>query len=185
MDTTSLPIGAKVATGLQGLVGIVVLVFWAIWSTWGVFPNSHVVSGIFFFPALTLCGVAAFGPSKGRMYGWVMGLVGNGAAAAVLFFSAWPFGLLPSAILIYLLLPKVRGFYVRDYYGMKINQEEFREENLSQSQQRAGRLRRSASPPFSRHSTKPIPMRCARSLIGRHGSCLWRRFFRRSARTCA
>jgi hypothetical protein len=116
MGEAILPTCAKVATGLQGLVGIVVLVLWAIWSTWGVFPNSLIVSGIFFFPALTFCWVAAFGLSKGRMYGWVMGLVGNGAAAAVLFFSAGPFGLFPSAILVYLLLPNVRGFYVRDYY---------------------------------------------------------------------
>ena len=116
MDTTSLPIDAKVATGLQGLVGIVVLVLWAIWATWGVFPNSLVVSGIFFFPALTFCSVAVFGLSKGRMYGWVMGLIGNGASAAVLFFSAGPLGILPAAVLIYLLFPNVRGFYVRDYY---------------------------------------------------------------------
>jgi len=61
MSEAILPTCAKVATGLQGLVGIVVLFLWAIWSTWGVFPNSLIVSGIFFVPVLTFCWVAAFG----------------------------------------------------------------------------------------------------------------------------
>lgn len=116
MGKASLPTCARVATGLQGLVGSVVLVFWAIWSAWGVFPNSLFASGIFFFPALALCSVAVIGLSKGRMYGWVMGLLGNAAAAAVLLFSGGLFGILPAAVLICLLLPNVRDFYVRDYY---------------------------------------------------------------------
>lgn len=116
MDEASLPTYAKIATGLQGLVSAVVLAFWAIWSTWGRFPNSLIVSGIVFFPAFALCFIAILGLWKGRMFGWVTGLVGNGASVAVLSFFGGPFGILPAAVLIYLLIPNVRGFYVRDYY---------------------------------------------------------------------
>ena len=45
--------------------------------------------------------------------------------------------------------------------------------------------RQSALQPFSRRSTKPIPMRCARCTIARRGSCWWRRSFQRRPRTCA
>ena len=43
------------------------------------------LTGIVFFPAFALCAIALFGLSKGMMFGWVTGLIGNGASAAVLF----------------------------------------------------------------------------------------------------
>jgi ABC-type maltose transport system permease subunit len=112
----SLPTCAKVATGLQVLIASIVLVIWGAWASWGRFPNSLVVASAIFLPALVFCTAAAFGLSRGRMFGWVMALVGNGASAAILLFFAGPFGILPAALLVYLLLPNVRGFYVRNYY---------------------------------------------------------------------
>ncbi len=116
MSETSLPTCAKVATGLQGLVGVVILVFWAIWSAWGKFPYSLIVPSVVFLPALVLCILGVVGLWKGKMFGWVIALLGNGASAAALLFFAGPFAVLPAAVLAYLLVPSVRGYYVRDYY---------------------------------------------------------------------
>lgn len=116
MSEAILPISAKVAAGLQALVGILVLFIWAAWATWGRLPSSLLLSSIIFFPALGLCIVAGFGLWKGKMFGWVMGIVGNGASAAVLLFFAGPFSILPVALLAYLLFPNVRDFYMRNYY---------------------------------------------------------------------
>lgn len=116
MSTVGLPKYAVVAAGMQALVVALVLVIWALWATWGRFPNSLFMSGIVFFPVLILCAVGMIGLWKGRMFGWVTALLGNGASAAVLLFFAVPFAVLPAVLLVYLLVPAVRDFYVRDYY---------------------------------------------------------------------
>ena len=117
MSEISLPTCAKVAMGLQGLVAILNLAVWMLWASWGLMSWWHVMlTGTVFLPALALCSIAVFGLGMGRMYGWVMGLLGNGASAAVLLFFAGPFAVLPAAVLVYLLIPSVRGFYVRNYY---------------------------------------------------------------------
>jgi len=114
--TIGLPKYAVVATGLQALVVALVLIIWALWATWGKFPNSVFMSGSIFLPVLILCVVGMIGLWKGRMFGWVIALLGNGASAAALLFFAGPFAVLPAVLLVYLLVPSVRGFYVRDYY---------------------------------------------------------------------
>ncbi|MGD0914062.1 MAG: hypothetical protein ABR928_19400, partial [Terracidiphilus sp.] len=90
MIEASLPKFAKVATGLQALVTVLVLVIWSAWATWGRFPYSLEASGVVFGPVLLLCVIATLGLWKARMFGWVTALLGNGAAAAVLLFSAGP-----------------------------------------------------------------------------------------------
>ncbi len=116
MSAVGLPKYAMIATGLQVLVAVLVLVIWAAWAAWGKFPNSLFMSSIVFLPAFILCMLGVVGLWKGKMFGWVTALLGNGASAAVLLFSAGPFAVLPAAVLAYLLVPSVRGFYVRDYY---------------------------------------------------------------------
>jgi hypothetical protein len=117
MSKTGLPKCAKVATGLQGLVATLVLAVWVLWASWGIISWRHVmITGAVFFAPVALCAIALFGLSKGMMFGWVTALLGNGASAAVLLFFAGPAAILPTALLVYLLFPGVRGFYVRDYY---------------------------------------------------------------------
>ncbi|MGB6726445.1 MAG: hypothetical protein WBE74_11115 [Terracidiphilus sp.] len=117
VTTTTLPRSAKVATGSQGLVAVLLFAVWILWASWGILSWRHVMlSGIVFFLPFVLCTIALFGLSKGMMFGWVAGLVGNGASAAVLLFFAGPLSILPAALLVYLLVPRVRDYYVRDYY---------------------------------------------------------------------
>jgi hypothetical protein len=117
MSEADLPRCAKVATGLQGLVAFLVFAVWMLWASWGVISWWHVMlTGVVFFPAFALCAISMFGLSKGMMFGWVTGLIGNGASAAVLLFFAMPVAVLPVGLLVYLLVPSVRGFYVRNYY---------------------------------------------------------------------
>ncbi len=117
MGIASLPTCAKVATGLQALVAILVLAVWVLWASWGIISWWHLaLTGIVFFPAFALCVAALIGLSKGMMFGWVIALLGNGASAAALLFFSGPFAVLPAAVLAYLLIPSVRGYYVQGYY---------------------------------------------------------------------
>ncbi len=111
-----LPNCGKIAAGLQALMTFLIFILWGAWSTWGRFPYSVVASTIVFGPALTLCIVATFGLWKGRMFGWVTAVLGSAAISLVLCFTSGLICVVPLALLIFLLFPKVRDFYVRDYY---------------------------------------------------------------------
>ena len=116
MKDERLPNCAKIATVLQACVTCLVLITWGAWATWGVFPNSLIASSIVFGPAFLLCAVATLGLWKGKMFGWVLSLLGNAVATLVFCFGARPFCIVPVGFLIFLLSPYVRDFYVRDYY---------------------------------------------------------------------
>jgi hypothetical protein len=112
----TLPNCAKIATGLQLLVTFVVLLVWGAWATWGRFPYSLEVSGVVFGPIVLLCTAGTLGLRKGKMFGWVAAIVGNAVISLLLCFTAGPLCILPMGVLIFLLTPKVREFYVRNYY---------------------------------------------------------------------
>jgi hypothetical protein len=116
VEELRLSVQAKVAIGLQASVCVIVLGVWLMWASWGVFPNSLVLSSLIFLPGLGLCVVAVLGLTKGKMYGWVTGVLGNSVSSAALFVFAGPFGFLPAALVVYLLVPGVRNFYLRNYY---------------------------------------------------------------------
>lgn len=117
MSDQSLPKSARIAAGLQALIAVLVLAVWTLWASWGVISWRHfMLSGIVFFPAFALCAIAYFGLKNGMMSGWVTGLIGNGASVAILLIFAWPIAAFPLGLVIYLLLPPVRDFYVRNYY---------------------------------------------------------------------
>jgi hypothetical protein len=73
-------------------------------------------STIFLVPFL-LCSIAVFGLWKGRMYGYVIALLGNLLSAAIFVVFARPLCIVPAALLIcFLVVPNIRNFYVRNYY---------------------------------------------------------------------
>jgi hypothetical protein len=116
MSDNGLPNCAKIATGLQALLTCIVFIEWGAWTTWGVFPYSLEASSVVFGPALLLCIVATLGLWKGKMFGWVTGILGSAAISIFLCFTSGPLCILPVGFLIFLLSPKVRDFYVRNYY---------------------------------------------------------------------
>jgi hypothetical protein len=116
MRDNCLPNCAKIATGFMACVSCLVLIMWGAWATWGVFPYSLMASGVVFCPALMLCIVATLGLWKGKMFGWITGVLGSAVISLVSFFTAGPLCIFPAVSLIFLLTPKVRGFYLQDYY---------------------------------------------------------------------
>ncbi len=116
MEKESLPPFVGISIGLQCLAAFIVLATWAAWTTWGVFPFSLLFSGVVFFPTLLLFVASLIGLLKGKMFGWVIGILGNAFFAIILFMTARLFSLLPITVLAYLLLPGVRNYYLRNYY---------------------------------------------------------------------
>jgi hypothetical protein len=116
MSNTRLPSCAKIAAALQSLLTFIVIVVWGAWATWGRFPYSIEASSVVFGPVLMLCIVATLGLWKGKMFGWVTGILGAAAVSLVLGFLATPLCIFPIGLLVFLLFPNVREFYVRDYY---------------------------------------------------------------------
>ena len=99
------------------LIAVLVLAVWVLWASWGIISWWHMIlTGIVFFPPFALCVIASIGLLRGRMFGWVAGLIGNGASAAVLLFFAGPLAVFPAGLFVHLLIPAVRDFYIRDYY---------------------------------------------------------------------
>ena len=116
MDDKRLPNCAKIAIGMQACITCIVFIMWFAWTTWGRLPYSLEASSVIFGPVMLLGVIATLGLWKGKMYGWVTGLIENAAMGLILFFTAGPFCILPMAFLVYLLIPSVREFYVQDYY---------------------------------------------------------------------
>ena len=116
INRTVLPLCAKIAVGLQGLLICIAFFVWGAWTTWGRPPYSIEASSVMFGPQLILCAVATAGLWRGKMYGWVCSLLAAAVMSLTLGFTAGPTCILPLGIFIFLLSPKVRGFYVRNYY---------------------------------------------------------------------
>jgi hypothetical protein len=115
MKDQRLPNCARIATALQACVTCLVLIAWGAWATWGVFPNSLIASSILFGPAFLLCVVATLGLWKGKMFGWVLSLLGSAVTSLVFCFAARPFCIVSAGFFVFLLSPKVQDFYVRNY----------------------------------------------------------------------
>ncbi len=116
VGNSELPTLAKIVLILQLLLTCLVLIIWGAWATWGRFPYSLVASGVVFGPIVLLCVVATFGLGNGKLFGWVTAIVGNAAISLVLGLTAGPLCIIPLGFLIFLLTPKVREFYMRNYY---------------------------------------------------------------------
>jgi hypothetical protein len=116
MSGQHLPNCAKIATALSACITCLVLIVWGAWATWGRLPYSLEASSIVFCPALLLWITATLGLWKGNMFGWVTGLLGSVASSLILCFTAGPLFIFPVGFFIFLLTPKVRDFYVRNYY---------------------------------------------------------------------
>jgi len=117
MGKQIIPKSAKIAIGLQALIIFLILAVWITWASWGMLSLYHfILTGIFFFPAFALCTTSLYGLSKGKMSGWLTSIIGNIVSVAVLLFFAGPTAVFPAGLLVYLLLPPVRDYYVRDYY---------------------------------------------------------------------
>ena len=112
----NLPRPARIATALQALMTCVAIFVWGAWATWGRFPYSLEASTVVFGLPLSLCFAATIGLWKGKMFGWVTGILGNALMAALLCFTLFPACLLPASLLAFLLSPRIREFYVRNYY---------------------------------------------------------------------
>ncbi|HZB87222.1 MAG TPA: hypothetical protein VE291_01045 [Terracidiphilus sp.] len=107
---------AKVTTLVQGSATCLVILDWGIWATWGRFPSSLLISGIVFSPALILCAISTVGVWKGKLFGWITGLLGDSLFFLILLVTSGPLCVLPAAALIFLLLRETRELYIQDYY---------------------------------------------------------------------
>jgi ABC-type phosphate transport system permease subunit len=116
LNKNTLPHCAKIATGLQALLTCLVFVVWGAWAVWGRFPYSLEASGVVFGPIVLLCATATLGLWKGKLFGWVAAIASSVVISLVLCFTAGPLCILPAGFLIFLLTPKVRDFYVGNYY---------------------------------------------------------------------
>jgi hypothetical protein len=116
MSGEGLPNCARIATGVQALLTCLVFVVWGAWATWGRLPYSLEASSVVFGPALLLCIFATYGLGEGKMFGWVAALLGNAVMGLLLILTAGPLCILPVSFLVFLVTPKVREFYVRNYY---------------------------------------------------------------------
>jgi hypothetical protein len=116
MNDKGLPNCAKIATGLQVCITCLVLILAGAWATWGVIPYSIEATGVIFGPILMLCVAATLGLWKGKLFGWVTAILGSAVIGLILYFTAGLLCILPAVFFVFLLSPKVREFYVRDYY---------------------------------------------------------------------
>jgi hypothetical protein len=115
MNGRGLPKYAKIAAIAQIVFTLCTVCLWIVWATWGVFPNSLVMSTAVFGVPMILAVASLIGLWRGKMFGWVTGIVAN--CILVIFF---PWGgllcVIPAAMVVLLLSGPVRGFYVRNYY---------------------------------------------------------------------
>jgi hypothetical protein len=116
MTSDERPFQAKIGTFIQGCVVILDLAVWGAWTAWGHSLQGIMLSGAVFFPVFVLCVTSTVGLWKGRMFGWVTGLLGSGLFTLVLLITAGPLCIFPAGALMFLLSRNVREFYLQNYY---------------------------------------------------------------------
>jgi hypothetical protein len=116
MDENRLPICAVVAASVQTIVAFFWLLVWGAWAGWGSFPNGLIMSSIIFGPFLVISSISAYGLWKGRMFGWITGILIDAILCLILFFKSKSLCFVLLILIVFLLSKYVRDFYVRDYY---------------------------------------------------------------------
>lgn len=116
MDAIRLPICAVVAASVQTIVAFFWLLAWGAYAGWGSFPNGLIMSSIFIGPFLALSSISAYGLWKGRMFGWITGILSDAILCLILFFTSKLLCIVPLTFMVFLLSKYVRDFYIRDYY---------------------------------------------------------------------
>lgn len=115
MSISSLPKCARIAAIAQIFFAGCAICLWGTWATWGVLPNSLIMSSAVFGIPLILAVVSLIGLWRGKMFGWVTGVVAN-SILAIFFLKGGLLCLIPGAMVAFLISGPVRGFYVRNYY---------------------------------------------------------------------
>lgn len=116
-EENGLPTGAKVAIGLQAFLLLVIVVVWAAWASWGRPSSSLIFSSVVFGPSIILCTASVIGMARGKMYGWIAGLVGSLVTCVAFAVFATALTVFPLGMIGVLMLRSIREFFSRNYYS--------------------------------------------------------------------